>query len=257
MAYTPILKSYLIVLDPDRSYDVAMCILPIIKKPQNVSKCKLMETMGCGDGDEFDEPKGTYLDIQAKYRRNVDAITDGQALRYSDIPDLDRHNIHGSVLSSFVYLHRFPGNWVGKEMLRRNCRNKRDTLANKQGRKKGTRRGHNRTSNSGANGTNEGPKGEEQHQGEEPEGEEAQGEEPEGEEPEGEEPEGEGEEPEGKEAQGEAPGNEQPESKEPEVQEGPEGDDQPEGTDDSQVGKEPPIDAEPQANSENVDQAID
>ncbi|EUC61417.1 hypothetical protein RSOL_394830 [Rhizoctonia solani AG-3 Rhs1AP] len=39
-------------------------VLLITKKPQNVSKSKLMEMMGCGNGDEYEEPKGTRLGLK-------------------------------------------------------------------------------------------------------------------------------------------------------------------------------------------------
>ncbi|CAE6355549.1 unnamed protein product, partial [Rhizoctonia solani] len=95
--------------------------------------------MMCGAG--FNESHNTYLNIRAATRRNLNALTGGRAILYSKLTDLNRHTILTLVQSEYEYLFRFPGNWAGREMLRRICRNKRDTIANKSDRVKGTRRG--------------------------------------------------------------------------------------------------------------------
>ncbi|KAF8724411.1 hypothetical protein RHS02_08567, partial [Rhizoctonia solani] len=126
---------------------------PIIPKPKNASECKLEREMMCGA--DFDEPHDTYLNIRAATRRNLNALTGGRAILYNELTDINRHTILTSVQSEYEYLFCFPGNWAGREMLRRICRNKRDTIANKSNRVKGTRRGgrggrHNCTGDSGS-----------------------------------------------------------------------------------------------------------
>ncbi|KAF8679881.1 hypothetical protein RHS04_03868 [Rhizoctonia solani] len=126
---------------------------PIIPKPKNASECKLEREMMCGA--DFDEPHDTYLNIRAATRRNLNALTGGRAILYNELTDINQHTILTSVQSEYEYLFRFPGNWAGREMLRRICCNKRDTIANKSNRVKGTRRGgpggrHNCTGDSGS-----------------------------------------------------------------------------------------------------------
>ncbi|CCO34285.1 hypothetical protein RSOLAG1IB_11668 [Rhizoctonia solani AG-1 IB] len=111
----------------------------IISKPKNTSECKLEREMMCGAG--FDESHDTYLNIRAATRCDLNALTGGRAILYSELTDLNQHTILTSVQSEYEYLFRFPGNWAGREMLRRICRNKRDTIANKSDRVKGTCRG--------------------------------------------------------------------------------------------------------------------
>ncbi|CAE6441216.1 unnamed protein product, partial [Rhizoctonia solani] len=114
-------------------------VWPLIPKPDNVGECKLEAAMHCRDG--LDEAHDTYLNIRQAMRCNTAALTGSKLVLFSQLKDLDRHTIYTSVQSEHHYLFRFPGNWAGCEMLRRICRNKRDTIANKQDRKKGTRRG--------------------------------------------------------------------------------------------------------------------
>ncbi|CCO33714.1 hypothetical protein BN14_07799 [Rhizoctonia solani AG-1 IB] len=111
----------------------------IISKPKNASECKLKREMMCGAG--FDQSHNTYLNIQAATCCDLNALTGGRAILYSELTDLNQHTILTLVQSEYKYLFCFPGNWAGCKMLRRICCNKQDTIANKSDRMKGTRRG--------------------------------------------------------------------------------------------------------------------
>ncbi|GAB1524277.1 hypothetical protein RhiTH_007430 [Rhizoctonia solani] len=104
---------------------------------------------------DFNEPHNTYLNIWAATRCNLNALTGGRAILYNELTDINQHTILTLVQSEYEYLFCFPGNWAGRKMLRRICRNKRDTIANKSNRVKGTCCGgpggcHNCTGDSGS-----------------------------------------------------------------------------------------------------------
>ncbi|CCO35055.1 hypothetical protein BN14_09169 [Rhizoctonia solani AG-1 IB] len=111
----------------------------LIPKPDNVGNCKLETMMHCGDG--LDEPHDTYLNIQQAMRRNTAALTGGKPILFSELREADRQTIFTLVQSEYNYLFCFLNNWAENKILRRICCNKRDTVANKQDCKKGTRCG--------------------------------------------------------------------------------------------------------------------
>ncbi|GAB1527047.1 hypothetical protein RhiTH_010222 [Rhizoctonia solani] len=110
-----------------------------IPKPKNIKKCKLEETMDFGPGKTF--PHNVFLDIQAKIRNDMSSMLDNVAIPWEEVPEGVESTVLTSVLASYPVLHRFPGNWAAKVIMRRICRNKRDTQANKRKRLRGVKAG--------------------------------------------------------------------------------------------------------------------
>ncbi|KAF8757981.1 hypothetical protein RHS01_03644 [Rhizoctonia solani] len=117
--------------------------LPNHPKPKNIKKCKLEETMDFGPGKTF--PHNVFLDIQlilytGKIQNDMSSMLDNVAIPWEEVPKA------WSQPSSLWYspLTLFFTGFLGtaaKVIMRRICRNKRNTQANKQKRLRGVTAG--------------------------------------------------------------------------------------------------------------------
>ncbi|CAE6399127.1 unnamed protein product [Rhizoctonia solani] len=111
-------------------------IVPVIPKPTNIKKCKGMEAfLDFGPGKTFSH--GMYLDIQSKFRNDMSSLLGNVAIPWEEVPYDVRANVLVSVKAAYPVLYRFPEDWVGKMMMKKVCKNKRDTNTNKRGRLRG------------------------------------------------------------------------------------------------------------------------
>ncbi|KAB5587341.1 hypothetical protein CTheo_9224 [Ceratobasidium theobromae] len=96
--------------------------------------------MECGDESTCCRTKRDYLDIRTRVRMATHTALDGDLNRtWASVSLEAKQMVTSAALSQYPYLHRFPNNWAAVEMMRRLLRNKRDTIQNKQDRKKGTK----------------------------------------------------------------------------------------------------------------------
>ncbi|CCO31179.1 hypothetical protein BN14_05214 [Rhizoctonia solani AG-1 IB] len=103
-----------------------------IPKPKNIKKCNLESHADFGNGKTF--PHSLWLDLQAKVRNDMTNLLSSVGVPWEEVSYPVRHTVLTSALAAYPVLYRFPNNWLAEALMKKVCRNKRDTNANKRGR---------------------------------------------------------------------------------------------------------------------------